>query len=799
MAINERLIHTAADAAAAGSGNQEEGLILYLDANDVDSFDGQGDATVWYDITNHEYKPATNVSEHFNTVTYTGTGASNPITGVGFQPDLIWVKRRNSAANHYIVDTVRGNGTSTYKNLSSNTTDEEGTTTASGITNSTIVDGGFTMQGTGARTNADNSTYVAWCLKAGGAALSNTDGDTTSQVSANQDLGFSIVKHTGTASNTSIGHGLGIAPELIITKNTTDVSNWSVSGSVGGLVYGTNKLQLNTTAAIANDSNEVLSANGTTFTVGSSGATNGSGDSNIHYCFASKRGVSKVGSYTGTDAAGNKVYTGFEPAFVMIKNTSDIGSWIMIDNKRATSDPRTPHLRANTNGTDDTGSSEYVDFDRDGFTVDGTGQNVNDNGDTYIYIAFAKDNNETTLIPDTDLELHLDAASYSGSGTTWTADTGNNATVVASRYDEELGNSFDISTDGESTIQIASGHPINGTFTLEFWFKFQSTPVAGNRFIYDLGETKVSFFYYQGSNYGWRFYQASGQESGYYGNGSIEVGKWQHKVITLTSSGSFKAYIDGELIKSTSWTRPSTSLGAFDFGTTDIVADKPKCDIGQIRMYSAALTADQVRQNYLATRFDYPNGFNGAISGATWNSSGYFNFDGNNDYVDTSLLYKENNTVSMWVNFTSNSAIPLWGAGQNSTNWIYCAIVDDQDSAHNDYTVNLWIRAGSSAYNYQNFNNVTLNSYGNWNFLTFRMEELTGANFYMSVNGGAEQQSVSYLTSGTVTSTPNDGINIGRAYTNGTWSYGNSKISKFKVHDKPLTQAEITALNSEGE
>jgi Tfp pilus assembly protein FimT len=103
MAINERLIHTAADAAGGGTGNQEEGLILHLDANDVDSYDGDG--SVWYDITNHEYTPAVDPSEHFNTVTYSGTGATNSITGVGFQPDLVWIKNRGGVENHYLLDS----------------------------------------------------------------------------------------------------------------------------------------------------------------------------------------------------------------------------------------------------------------------------------------------------------------------------------------------------------------------------------------------------------------------------------------------------------------------------------------------------------------------------------------------------------------------------------------------------------------------------------------------------------------------------------------------------------------------
>ena len=206
------------------NANQPSGVQGMIRNDTGETTGSSASAIEHHNGTNWQYFAATEspdnpflASQNFNTVLYPGTGVSNSITGVGFQPDLIWVKRRTtSTANHYIVDTVRGNGTSTYKNLSSDTTNVEGTTTASGITNSTIVDGGFTMQGTGARTNASGSTYVAWCWKAGGAAVSNTDGDVTSQVSANVAGGFSIVKGTGSGSGVqSAGHGLSSAPELL--------------------------------------------------------------------------------------------------------------------------------------------------------------------------------------------------------------------------------------------------------------------------------------------------------------------------------------------------------------------------------------------------------------------------------------------------------------------------------------------------------------------------------------------------------------------------------------------------------
>ncbi len=301
--------------------------------------------------------------ENFNTVLYTGSTSPHAITGVGFQPDLIWIKNRDQPDSYAIVDSVRGI-TSPAPYIASDRTDAQFTSTSMPTS---VQSDGFTITGNGGRTNTSGEDYVAWCFKAGGAAVSNTDGATTSQVSANQDLGFSIVKNTGTGSNTDIGHGLGVSPELVITKNTTDASNWSVSGSVGGLIYGTNKLALQKTDGLTNDTNEIRSVSSTTISPGSSGATNGSGDNIIHYCFASKQGLSKVGSYTGNGSnTGPVVYTGFEPAFVIIKASSRTGYWIMLDNKRNPSDPRDNPLYANVNWAEDVNQINRVDFNGDG-------------------------------------------------------------------------------------------------------------------------------------------------------------------------------------------------------------------------------------------------------------------------------------------------------------------------------------------------------------------------------------------------------------------------------------------------
>ena len=331
----------------------------------------------------------------FNTVLYDGTGVSNPITGVGFQPDLVWIKRRNTAAaDHYIVDTVRGNGSNTYKNLASNEQQSEGTTTSSGITNSSIVDGGFTMQGTGARTNANGSEYVAWCFKAGGAAVTNTDGSRTSQVSANVAGGFSIVRWSGNSvSGSTIGHGLGVAPELVIIKNLSNSLNWSVYSSPTG---SGKKLILNSIAGEANTSNFVSTTpTGSVFSLSGGNEVNQTGSNYIAYCFHSVAGVSKVGSYTGANSS-VVVPTGFEPAFVMIKFASgttavDYGGWLIYDNKRDTTNPVSVFLQANTDGTEFDNSSYSISFNSTGgFTV-GSTQNdaINYDGNEYIYYAIA--------------------------------------------------------------------------------------------------------------------------------------------------------------------------------------------------------------------------------------------------------------------------------------------------------------------------------------------------------------------------------------------------------------------------
>ena len=432
MAINERLVHTAS-AAAAGTGNQAEGLILHLDANDVDSYDGDGD--VWYDINGHEYTPSTNVSKHFNTVIYTGTGTTNAITGVGFEPDLIWVKNRDQSDSHAIVDSVRGI-TSPAPYIASDRTDAQFTSTNMPTS---VQSDGFTITGNGGRTNTSGEDYVVWCFNAGGApTATNTGGQTPTsgskmvdgtavtnnyptadiyptKQSVNTKLGFSITKYTGAGSGKSLPHGLDVPPEMYIIKTTSTSNNWWVYTVHGGdFQY----LKLNG-ADSGTDADQYYDR--PTANVIEQGQTLNT--TNIMYSFASKRGVSKVGSYTGTGASGNKVYTGFEPAFLMIKGTDQTSDWIILDNKRDASNPNSARLDANSNGTEYTGEN-LVDFNRDGFTLVTNSASKNGNNKNFIYYAIAKDTNETELVdglgfkPSIDPDDHFNTVIYTGNSST---------------------------------------------------------------------------------------------------------------------------------------------------------------------------------------------------------------------------------------------------------------------------------------------------------------------------------------------------------------------------------------------
>jgi hypothetical protein len=323
--------------------------------------------------------------DYFNTVLYSGDNASDrAITGVGFQPDFVWIKNRNNTNNHLLQDSVRG-----LNLLVSNSTAAE--QDVSSAFKSFDSDGFTITEEASWEYNNSGKTYASWNWLANGAGVSNTAGTITSTVSANTTSGFSIVSFTGTGANATVGHGLGVAPKWIIVKSR-GVENWRVYSSYLG---ATKAMRLNGTDAADTDSSywngEPTSS---VFTVGTNAGTNGSSVNMIAYCFAEKQGFSKFGSYTGNGQDtpnGVFTYLGFTPAFILIKAT-DINSWVMVDNKRpADSNPVDDSLAADSSAAETTGDiNTTFDFLSNGFRTNGNSGNNNSSGQEYIYMAFAE-------------------------------------------------------------------------------------------------------------------------------------------------------------------------------------------------------------------------------------------------------------------------------------------------------------------------------------------------------------------------------------------------------------------------
>jgi hypothetical protein len=319
-------------------------------------------------------------SEHFNTVLWSGSGSSQSITGVGFQPDWLWIKMRSSAYNHRFFDAIRGSANGLY---SPNTNVEGDYSAYDGVTS--FDTDGFSLSGKDG-TDKSGETYVAWNWKANGSGSSNTDGSITSTVSANTDAGFSIVSYTGTGSNATVGHGLSVAPETIMIKKRSATQNWvnyhKGIGATGG-VY------LNDTDATITASNffQDTSPTSSVFSIGDGNGVNTDTETFIAYCFHSVDGYSKVGSYEGNgDDDGTFVYTGFNVKWLLIKNIDATQNWYAFDSARDALNPITNPLSPNTSGTEDTASCDFLS---NGFKMrddDGAWNGAN----TYIYIAFAE-------------------------------------------------------------------------------------------------------------------------------------------------------------------------------------------------------------------------------------------------------------------------------------------------------------------------------------------------------------------------------------------------------------------------
>jgi hypothetical protein len=317
--------------------------------------------------------------EYFNTVLYTGTGSSLGVTGVGFQPDWVWIKERNGAADHGLYDAVRG----VQKQLESNNLDAE-TTESTGLT--AFGTDGFTV-GSLAQLNTSADTYVAWNWKAGGSNTTNTDGTITSTVRANTTAGFSIVSYTGSSAST-VGHGLGVAPQMIIAKQRDNVEHWVIYH----VATGKDAVLLFATSAAISSANYWGSGGVTSTVFGTGGVGAGNAQNSIiAYCFAPVAGYSAFGSYTGNGSAdGPFVFTGFRPAYILFKRTNGTGYWWVYDTARDTYNQMISILNPNVADAEVSNAVYAIDGLSNGFKLRSTGSERNGSSDTYIYACFAE-------------------------------------------------------------------------------------------------------------------------------------------------------------------------------------------------------------------------------------------------------------------------------------------------------------------------------------------------------------------------------------------------------------------------
>ena len=350
------------------------------------------------------YTTVNKSKDYFNTLLYTGDGATSTagtlartITGVGFQPDFTWVKERTSVSggytSHSLHDAVR---TAPMAIESNETSAQQNVTTqyGNGGIGSFTSDGFGIYSGTGGSTNnynVNSGNYVTWNWKANGSGSSNGDGSITATVSANTTSGFSIVKYTGTGSNATVVHGLGVAPKIIFFKDTTNGStNWAVYNKD---IVNDYRLTLNNNTARAGTSStyyQNYDPTSSVFYLGSNTRANASGAVTIAYCFAEVNGFSKIGKYKGNnDSDGPFVYTGFKPGFVMVKNFEQDINWIILDNKRDTH-PNPQKLALFPNTTNDETGDYLADFNSTGFKIRTATSALNGSSYDLIYMAFAE-------------------------------------------------------------------------------------------------------------------------------------------------------------------------------------------------------------------------------------------------------------------------------------------------------------------------------------------------------------------------------------------------------------------------
>ena len=319
---------------------------------------------------------------------YTGNGGtltvSNAVNSISFQPDMVWIKSRSANTDHKLTDSVRG----ATKAWVSNSTAAE-TTDSTGLT--AFGSSGFTV---GASTTYNNSgaTYVGWGWKGGGTAVTNTSGTVNSSVSANTTAGFSAVTYTGSASAVTVGHGLGVAPSMVIVKALGTPNGTARPSLVYHISVGATKiLYLDRTDAATTTSGpwNDTAPTSTVFSLGTEPSTNWASNNYVAYCFAAISGYSAFGSYTGNGSTdGPFIYLGFRPRFLLMKRSDSTGSWYIWDTSRSTYNQMTLALYPNLADAEPGGDD--IDFLSNGFKIRDTFSYINASGSTYIWAAFAE-------------------------------------------------------------------------------------------------------------------------------------------------------------------------------------------------------------------------------------------------------------------------------------------------------------------------------------------------------------------------------------------------------------------------
>jgi hypothetical protein len=319
---------------------------------------------------------------------YTGNGSTLTVTNeAGFRPDLVWIKSRSNARDHALADSVRG----VLRDIASNTTAAE-TTNTNYLT--AFNSNGFTI-GDLLKINASGNTFVAWQWQAGSSTVTNTSGTISSQVRANTTTGFSIVTYTGNGTlGATVGHGLGVAPRVILLKSRSILENWA--GYFAVLGNGVT-INLNATTGAGGSSEwNSTTPTSTVFTIGNGSGNNQNNATYVAYCWAEIAGFSKFGSYTGNGSTdGTFVYTGFRPEFIMFKRTNDVSDWNILDATRSPYNTSITRLFGNSSNAENSSAGNYdIDILSNGFkqrnTNTSTTSNSNLNGSTYIYMAFAE-------------------------------------------------------------------------------------------------------------------------------------------------------------------------------------------------------------------------------------------------------------------------------------------------------------------------------------------------------------------------------------------------------------------------